>query len=211
MSEQEKIMYTDETAASYKTDISGWVNRLGQYWGKDEHMARWSGCTHQLCACGDVVEKNRTICPKCVRKRDNEKYLAMEEKPFDGGFLYSEYVDKYFSSEEDALDYCECEEIDPQDLQLVICEPRYAYQIEPDDYFFDLLPEDMTVEDVAPELAAAFAVLNKFIAEKKEVLCWMPGKYRTTIKAEENGNGGVSHQTGDTNGQDNIRTSRTRD
>jgi hypothetical protein len=63
----------------------------------------------------------------------------------------------------------------------VICEPNYAWQIDPD-YYCDILPEDSTLEDVYPELAAAIDEVNKLIRKKEKTMSWRSGKYRTAIK-----------------------------
>ena len=41
------IMEESPEAAEYRTDISGWVSCNGNYYGKDERMARYDGATHK--------------------------------------------------------------------------------------------------------------------------------------------------------------------
>lgn len=93
--------------------------------------------------------------------------------------------DKYFWDEDDVLEWCEDHGIDdPSTLQLVICEPQYPHAISGSDMYCDLLPEDRELEDVAPILAAAIEAVNKVIAERAEILCWMPGKYGTSVSCK---------------------------
>ena len=168
----EIVMSDSAEAATYRTDISGWVSRDGRFFGDDERLARWSGCTHCPCSeCGAMTSKHRTICDPCHAKREDANYAAMPTKEWDGDTpLYSHKDDKYFFG--DVLEYCEDEDRKPEDLQLVICEPAYGRPID-SDYFCDELPEDGEVPDV---IAVAMQALNKAIKEAGP-LSWLPGKY----------------------------------
>ena len=42
------VMMDSDKAASIQT-VTGWVDRQGRFWGKDEHQARWCGATHRKC------------------------------------------------------------------------------------------------------------------------------------------------------------------
>ena len=70
MEDKEQILYTSDEVAKHVTNIEGWVDRHGRFWGKDEHMARWSGCTHIICpSCGNPTSRNYTICSDCRNKK----------------------------------------------------------------------------------------------------------------------------------------------
>ncbi|KGB00537.1 hypothetical protein DR73_495 [Enterobacteriaceae bacterium ATCC 29904] len=44
MSKQiEKVVMMDSPEAASIQTLTGWVDRQGRYWGKDEHQARWCG------------------------------------------------------------------------------------------------------------------------------------------------------------------------
>lgn len=177
----EKVLYSDDRAATFKTGISGWVASDGRFWGDDEHMARWSGCTYLSCECGNQHEKGCTICPECRDKKKLEKYQSKEFKEWDGEPLYCDGSDEYFFDEESIRSHCEVREISPSELRLVICTPNHAREID-DDYWCDDLAEDTYLHDIAPEVSTALESLNKLIREQKPVLSWDPGKYRTEIK-----------------------------
>ena len=82
------ILPSDDAAARKVSGLSGWIAPNGQWWGDDERMARWCGATHVPCsACQAPVEKSWTMCQACRDKKDEEKYLARERKPYDGGFV----------------------------------------------------------------------------------------------------------------------------
>lgn len=183
MNKSEKLLYSDPEAARRVT-VSGWVDKNGRFYGDNEHMARWSSCTHMICECGNERKKGWTICKECRDKKETEKYNALEFKEWDGDTpLYSEGADQYFFGEDEILDHCEEYECSPDDLMLIICRPGYASCVEYD-HWHDDLPEGMGLNDVAPELAEAVDALNKLIDEKKFILSWFPGKYRTTILAD---------------------------
>lgn len=177
---KEKIMYESDEAAKRVT-ITGWVSSSGRFYADDEHLARWDGCTHLVCECGNEHSKNYTMCDSCRSKKDDERYAAMPFKEWEGEPLCLYHDDTYFFSEEALLDWADVHGIeDFSTIQLVICEPETAWELDPDDIYTDYLPEDQYTHDVAPKTAAAFEELNNVIREEKEILCWMPGKNRTT-------------------------------
>lgn len=168
------IHYSSPEAASIQT-VTGWVSSSGQFWGNDEHMARWSGCTHVACkTCGVAIEKNGwTICGECRQKKDDADFDALERKPWDGNApLYSESYDAYFYDVDGVLERLADEGCSVDDLRLRICTPNYASEIEGDQWVDDL-PED---GDLPTELEAAMDALNAVI-KKLPPLSWSPGKY----------------------------------
>jgi len=189
MSDEQKVMYESDEAAKRVT-MTGWLSRDGIFWpDRDdpkfaEHHARWGGCTHLVCECGNEHKKHYTICDSCRAKKDDERYQAMPFKEWEGEPLCLYRDDTYFFSIESLEDWAEEHEIeDLSSIQLVICEPQHAWEIEGTEHYADLLPEDTDLSDVAPLLSAALEDVNEVIREKKEILSWMPGKFRTTVKA----------------------------
>lgn len=177
------IMYESPEAASFREGISGWVSSTGHFWWNDEHMARHDGCTHKLCACGNVVSKHWSKCEACRDKDAAEKYMAMPFKQHAGEPLVIFRDDRYFFDVGSVYEYML--EIGSLDLRLVICEQQCAPEIDEYCYAEDLLPEDMCLDDVAPELARRIAELNQYIATERPVLSWVAGKFRTSITPPE--------------------------
>jgi hypothetical protein len=175
-----QIHYDSPEAASIQT-VTGWMSSTGQFWGKDEHMARYCGCTHMPCkTCGSTIEVH-SYCRACADKRELEKFSAMEKQDWDGsGMLF--HHETYFNELQEVLDYCMDNEIAPEELQLVICEPVFAGQIDPRDHYGDDLPED---GDMPKAIADAFDALNKVIHACGEPLSWSPGKTRVSDKTIE--------------------------
>lgn len=163
MSKEEKIIHYDsQEAAQFQTGLSGWVDRYGRFWGNDEHMARWSGCTHLNCTkCGEQIEV-RSYCRSCSHKTDVERYLSMPKQEWYGEeYLYSMSYDKYIYSNEELFDFLAETNTSPEDLMLVICEPNYLSQIN-SDYWCDDLTED---GDLPGNVESALEALNKAIRD----------------------------------------------
>jgi len=172
-----QILNTSDEAAKFITNLEGWIDRSGRFWGNDERMARWSGCTHVICSdCGEPTPKGYTICKSCREVKAIKRYEAREHKQWDRKTpLYSETADRYFFSEDDLLDYIDLRG-DIQSLRLLICESIYLREVD-EDYFNDELPEDGELpEDVSNVLED----LNKVIRNQKPV-SWFPGKYAAKI------------------------------
>ena len=188
MAEKEMVLNTSPEAASIQT-VTGWVSRDGRFWGDDERMARYDGCTHVACnKCGEPVEKGWLACRKCRDQADTDRYNAMPRKPWDGNMVYSQARDRYYQDPGDAED--ELEEGETlADLQLVLCEPNYGRKLDPD-HFCDELPDDD--EGELPDIL--YDAIDAFNAavEKVGPLSWSPGKFAldlTDMTANAGGNG----------------------
>ena len=179
MTDRKIIMDTSDEAAQIKT-VTGWVSRHGHFFGEDERLARYDGSTHRLCDCGALIERH-SYCRACERKRQIEKYKKMERKEWNGtDALYSDAFNGYVWDEEGIQFMCEENECTIEDLHLIICVPQYAHEIDPGEYYSDLLPDDNDGE-VDQTLADAFEELNKVIREHRVPMSWTPGKYAAVI------------------------------
>lgn len=176
MSEQ-IIAYDSPEAASIQT-VTGWVSRAGRFFGNDEHMARYDGCTHRPCGkCGELIPTH-SYCRDCHAKAKQEKYEAMPRADWNGAdMLYSEAHDEWFQDCDRLAEYCDEHECTPKELCLIIAVPVYASEIDALEHYSDDLPED---GDLPPEIEEAFAKLNEVIRASKSVLSWLPGKFAAT-------------------------------
>ena len=183
---EKQILFDSPEAAVYRTDIEGWVDSTGRYFGNDERIARYSGCTHRKCErCNELTDKSRTVCTKCWNEMQVEKYHKMPTKMWDGkAMLYSQSADRYFNDLEEAENWLGDEQEILDDLRLIVCEPRYATQIDVENFYCDDMPEDTTIYDTHPELVKAFDELNKVIKNYKQPLCWCVGLYRAIFEEE---------------------------
>lgn len=175
------VLYTDDNAAKKET-ITGWVSRNRKFYNQDEHMARWDGCTHMICDCGNTMIKSYTKCEDCRQKSVNQKRDALPIEEWDGEtMIYCESNDKYFNDMEEISEYLEDNDLDAEDLDLYICSPNYAHEIS-SEIWADYLPEDH--EDLPKELQQKLDEFNKFINESKIILSWSPSKVRTKYISE---------------------------
>ena len=173
------VMRDSPEAATYRTDIKGWVSRDGFYYGDgetNEATARYAGCTHVACKrCGKPVEKRWLACDGCRDLMDIERFEKMPRADWDGeSMLYSNARDTYYNGLEDALDALE----DGQtlaDLRLVICTPNRGSPLT-SDYFEDEWPEDGDDGSLPDEVYAAMDAFNAAIAAMRP-LSWSPGKH----------------------------------
>lgn len=185
---EEIILPDDPRAATYRTDIEGWVSRKGLFFGMNERTARYDGSTHTACSkCGIATKHPYIICDKCRDIIGKEKYEARPSKVWDGkAMLYSLSVDEYFIGIEEAVEYLEDQNDEIinektllEDLQLVICEPVHIQLQE--ELFDHKLPIDEYTGDfiVAQELDDAINTFND--AMKDVIVSWKPGKFRVDL------------------------------
>jgi hypothetical protein len=172
------IMFDSPEAATYRTNIEGWVDRNGLYHGNYERGARWSGCTHQTCACGNVHEKGLTVCNSCYAKERTEKYYALPLVEWDGGPLAVWDDDTFFWDEDSVLEYMSDQRSsenngETPEIQLVTCKRGKLHLIDPEDWNDDLCEDGELPDEVLEKIEA----LNKAIAEA-EIHTWWPDNKR---------------------------------
>jgi hypothetical protein len=189
MSNEPVVMYDSDEAAKIVT-VTGWASRHGRFFGDGkhgEHLARYDGCTHRPCSrCGEPETRGWLVCKACREKEDRAKFLAMPEVPYDADMVVVPFgSDLYLFRDEEVECYADSLDPSPTEIKLVVCEPQLAHEIDPDEFYTDILPEDMSLDDVDPTLAKAFDTLNALIRERKAVLSWVPGKTRTTYRVPE--------------------------
>jgi hypothetical protein len=189
MPDKAVVMFDSPEAAQRKT-VTGWVSRDGRFYGDDERIARYAGCTHRQCeSCLNVVEKGRIYCDVCTSKQTREKYESLPAKAWDGNTPLCAYdTDDYFFDEDSLMEYCEENEVEREDLMLVICDPVKPRAYDSGDLFADYLADDGEAPD---EVVDALDALNKAIAAAPP-FSWYPGKFRPIFNpslSKENDNG----------------------
>lgn len=176
MKEQKIIMYASDQAATYKTNLSGWVTGDGFYYGKDENIARYAGCTHKICECGEIVSKSYVRCEKCRHKQSRERYLKLPFKEWDGKEpVCDRDGDTYFFDIDTLNDYMYEHELEVIDL--LFCGEIGYREIRIDDIADDV-HEDW---EPSEELCEKVEALNKYL---RSLPChsYTPGKIRTTYE-----------------------------
>lgn len=177
--EEPQILYDSPEAATYKTDIKGWVSRDGHFLGEDEHMARYMGCTHKKCECGKIIIKN-SYCSPCYAKRQREEWLKMPIGTWDeaGGQMIAVHDgDSYFSDREEFFEWCQDQGVEPGEVMLVLCEPQHLSEVT-SEFWCDELCED---QELPAEIQDKLNELNKAIENYKKPISWTHGKQRLII------------------------------
>jgi hypothetical protein len=160
------VLYDSPEAATFKTGLEGWVSRDGHLYGADEHLARWSGCTHEKCPNCGTVHEVRSYCKPCRDKEMTEKFATFPVEKWDGDTPLCLFdSDKYFFGEA-VLDWLADH---PEDVLICKCKPGHLSQIDEDNWADDL-PED---GELPTEVFAALEALNAAIRIAPTV-CWWP-------------------------------------
>lgn len=183
MEKEEKIvMFESPEAATFVTNISGWVSSLGHFYGKDERMARYDGSTHHKCDCGGIAERSYTCCEKCRNRLDRDRYLALPEVPFDQVEVCMLYEDdQFFFNHEDVAEYLDNNGLTSEEIRLQVCEPQTTLSYINADHWQDELPEE---GELTPEIEKALNDLNEAI-KKHSPTIWWGVKKRTTFIDED--------------------------
>ncbi len=177
MSESKVILDSSDEAAKFVTGISGWVSSDGRFYGDDERLARWAGCTHKKCPNCDGIYERSSWCKPCQEKKNIDKFNSLEKKQWDGDTpLALNDGDEYFFSAEDLHDFIDEHQLNLADLQLVLCKPVEMSLID-ESQLLDDLHEDAELTD---EVAEALKVLNSAI-QKHPTSCWEHDKYAAIV------------------------------
>lgn len=182
MVDQKEIIVLDTSDdAAKKITVTGWVSRHGRFYGEDERLARYDGCTHKTCECGRIMERSRLKCDQCRGSGRLEAFYKMPTKKWDYETPLCMFdSDEFFWNEEQVQEYAYEHEVSISDMKLVLCEPVFAHEVDPSEYYSDKLPDDADGE-VPAEIEDAFKELNERIREYKEPLSWVSGKYRVEL------------------------------
>jgi len=178
---EKQILYTSDESAKFTENMSGWVDRHGQFWGGDERSARYAGCTHIACPeCGKPVIKGNLRCSDCQEKKAIEWYEKREKKEWDGKtMLYSDATGDFFQCLDDAEKYARDNECTLESLRLVLCDPVRLRTIEEDCWYNDL-PD---VTELPGEVIVALKNLNDVIMNA-EIVSWLPGDFAVKLKVK---------------------------
>lgn len=130
-----------------RATVTGFICRgCGQFWGEDEHMARYCCCASRKCeGCDNRTQTGRNQCSECNRKRTEQHYREMEVAAPSLPLSVMD-DDKYFFSEDEIVEYCFDHLIHPTKLLLTNCEPVKPTFFDANDFWADELHEDSHLE-----------------------------------------------------------------
>jgi hypothetical protein len=179
MKEDEKIVMFDSDEAASRQSVMGWVSRGGFFHGDcggSEAAARYAGCTHKSCPdCGAVIRKDEMACGPCKERRRRKRYEGLEKREWDGVTPIAIYLsDAYFWEEQELVDHCYDEQVDPAEMLLVLCEPIPARKLDAAEWLEGCMPDDVL------EAAQAF---NEAV-EAAMPLSWRPTAVAAVLPAE---------------------------
>ena len=190
------IMSNSDEAATYRTDICGWVAN-GKFFGDGEDaeaMARQAGSTHVLCIeCGKLIENDgyTVRCDECVSRLREERevvaYDKLEKKEWDGKtLLYSDAHNEWYHNVEEITDDLfeknegkKITDKDIEEMRLIIGEPDYYKPIEEEHWASQLSDE----EDIPEDLLKAIESFNSEIKDMYSV--WRQSKYAAIISVAD--------------------------
>jgi ribosomal protein L37E len=182
----EKIILPEDPEAAELVTVQLWKPRGSDCLYDYEQDARYFGATHISCEkCGTITFKNNgKFCNACKKEKEIEieKYNSLKFKEWDGKALVVIYnTEEYFYDKDEVLDYCHSKDIEPKDLQLMLCEPADKPSFDLDN-IIDGYSED--TEPLADEdyktLKAEVEILNESLHEKL-INLWTQSDYRTAI------------------------------
>lgn len=172
----EDVVLRDSPEAATEITVTAWQSRKGLIY-LDQNIARWDGSTHRLCKRGHLIPK-QGYCELCEPLDNQEEYATYSTQKWNDEVLYSMANDTWFFDKESVLNALKESGKSAQELMLVLTEPTFAQEIDPDDYYEGDLPDGITVPD---EIETAFDVLNEAIKNCNTPLCYYPSKIAAII------------------------------
>lgn len=169
-----KIIMADSPEAASIQTVTGWVSSDGKFWGQDERLARYAGSTHRKCENNPSHPPvgNQDYCRECHKEKMEKRWQDMPKEAFtpESFPLHLYDSDRYFFDGDDLIDWLQEHGIKPESVRLTKCKPAYPDQIDPNEHFCDILPED---GEVPGDVYEAFEKLNE-VLKKSEPFCWFP-------------------------------------
>lgn len=182
--EKKMVMLDDPYIVEYRKDIEGWVSRDGHYFGKTEYaeqQARRRVATHKKCECGKVIEVGYLRCNSCQHTKSVEVYNEYEPVEYDGGFVYDDNIDQYFSELDELLCHYEDNDMNLSDARPLLCSNDYNFpEVNLDEWFDEYGTEDESFSDFHPDIAKKVDELNDILSKTKSKL-WFSTKKRIDI------------------------------
>lgn len=186
MKQEKKVkFFDDKDLVEYRTNLEGWTGPDGLYYGKGEEgekRARYANSTHKKCECGNVFEKN-SYCRPCSEKKSIERFLKLEEVEWDGiSMMCIRDGSRFFSDMQEVVEYCEENEVDITNLELMHCEKCLKIsEVNINELNEEYCTEDGNgVSEFHPEIAEKVEELNELI-KNTEPKIWFQTNKRIKI------------------------------
>lgn len=186
MKEEKIILFDEPGLVQYRKDIEGWTGPDGLYYGKGpegERRARYANSTHKKCECGGIMSRGWLKCENCRAESSRKAFEQLESIEWDGKSMMCLWGDdKFFSDMDEVYEYCEDNDILPEELQLMHCEKRIRIsEVNIDELNEEYITEDgRGVSDFHPEIAEKVNELNELIRNAEPKL-WFETNKRITV------------------------------
>ena len=177
------ILPDDPEAATYRTDICGWVDRHGRFHGTNESWARRQGATHLKCSERGEFYSSHAYCHPCSERKQRERFLALPMREWKGEPVCLPDGYEYFFDASSFYDYCDDQRLNPQEVDLVFADPQCAGEIDPRDHYADDMAEGVGLPVAIIE---AFNELNESIRACRDPISWWPSNVRVDPSSIDN-------------------------
>jgi hypothetical protein len=174
----------NEEAAEHRTNISGWVCKTCRRFYGDgqgsEGAARYCCEKDHRCGtdgCEGRAAKPYIYCDPCVARRDEARWLALQEVEWDGEEPLCVFDDdRYFFDADSLADWLEEEGIPVEKVRLVLCEEDDKPLFCMDDFISDYMGEH---GDPGPTKRVD-DIVNRWIGKNVPQM-WVAGNRRPTL------------------------------
>jgi hypothetical protein len=160
---EKQIMKDSPEAEPTLQTMDLWRSASGKFF-VDKKSAERDGYTHEKCPiCKEtIIRKGWSYCDGCRSVKAIERYNSYPEKEYESGMVFSDPYDKYFSDLNEAIGFCEDEEIEISALRLQHTEP-IKYQELTSEYWSDYMTEDGELDkEVEKKIEEFNLFLNEF-------------------------------------------------
>jgi hypothetical protein len=182
---------------NYDTDaerrnIDVWICKTcGKLWPVKSRDKKWTEADAEKAArtcCSTnspcfVCGVNRTryphhACDGCRAIRKRERWERCEVKPLEFPITIQDN-DRWFFDEDDLLDYCDENNVEPGDLLLRIGKRHTPRFFDPGDFWYDDMPEDDDLTEGDSECADLTEKINDWA--KENIITYEMGPYRPDV------------------------------
>lgn len=171
--------------AAVEVTATGWAcKKCGRWYGdgeSGERAARY--CCHndgpcQTPGCSNRANRRYTICRSCQEVNASERWAAMPRVAWDGETPICMFEDdRYFFHEDDLADWMDNNEIAPEQIRLVLCEPDNGPVFDMADYL-----EEHLLEEYELDADAINATVNEWIRSNAP-FCWLPTNKAISVES----------------------------
>jgi hypothetical protein len=157
--------------------VNDWTDKESE-----DHARRCCSRNAPCRGCGERIQYSNSLCRSCIDKRERERWEKCEVKPLEFP-LFLQDDDRFFRDENDLLDYCCNNDVDPGDLLLRIGKQHSPRFFDPGDFWCDDMPEDDDLTEGDSECADLTEKINDWA--KENIITYEMGPFRPDVSGLE--------------------------